>query len=96
MPVLNGFELLDVLNNKPQIIFVTGKTEYAFKAFNYDATDYLHKTITRERFNTAVDKALEQHKLTLDFNEEEVEHIFVKSNLKKRKVYIKDIKWIEA
>ena len=41
MPVLNGFELLDVLNNKPQIIFVTGKTEYAFKAFNYDATDYL-------------------------------------------------------
>ena len=43
MPVLNGFELLDVLNNKPQIIFVTGKTEYAFKAFNYDATDYLHK-----------------------------------------------------
>ena len=26
MPVLNGFELLDVLNNKPQIIFVTGKT----------------------------------------------------------------------
>ncbi len=39
MPVLNGFELLDVLNNKPQIIFVTGKTEYAFKAFNYDATE---------------------------------------------------------
>jgi len=96
MPVLNGFELLDVLNNKPQIIFVTGKTEYAFKAFNYDATDYLHKPLTRERFNVAVDKALEQHKLKLDFNETEGEHIFVKSNLKKRKVYIKDIKWIEA
>ena len=96
MPVLNGFELLDVLNNKPQIIFVTGKTEYAFKAFNYDATDYLHKPITIERFNIAVEKALEQHKLTQDFNEEEGEHIFVKSNLKKRKVYIKDIKWIEA
>ena len=96
MPVLNGFELLDVLNKKPQIIFVTGKTEYAFKAFNYDATDYLHKPITKERFNTSVDKALEQHKLILDFNEEEGEHIFVKSNLKKRKVYVKDIKWIEA
>ena len=96
MPVLNGFELLDVLNNKPQIIFVTGKTEYAFKAFNYDATDYLHKPITRERFNVSVDKALEQHRLTQDFNEEEGEHIVVKSNLKKRKVYIKDIKWIEA
>ena len=97
MPVLNGFELLDVLNNKPQIIFVAGKTEYAFKAFNYDATDYLHKPITRERFNTSVDKALEHHKLTLDYNETNSgEHIFVKSNLKKRKVYIKDIKWIEA
>ena len=34
--------------------------------------------------------------LKLDFNQEEGEHIFVKSNLKKRKVYIKDIKWIEA
>ena len=56
----------------------------------------LQKPITRERFNQSVDKALEQHKLTLDFNEEEGEHIFVKSNLKKRKVYIKDIKWIEA
>ena len=93
MPVLNGFELLDVLNNKPQIIFVTGKTEYAFKAFNYD---YLQKPITKERFNTAVEKAIEQHKLKLDFNETDGEHIFVKSNLKKRKVYIKDIKWIEA
>jgi len=96
MPVLNGFELLDVLNNKPQIIFATGKTEYAFKAFNYDAIDYLQKPISRERFNQAVEKALEQHKLKLDFNETEGEHIFVKSNLKKRKVYIKDIKWIEA
>ena len=37
------------------------------KHFNYDATDYLQKPITRERFNTAVEKALEQHKLTLDF-----------------------------
>lgn len=96
MPVLSGFELLDVLNNKPQIIFVTGKTEYAFKAFDYDATDYLQKPITKERFTTAVNKALEQHKLKTEINEEDGEHIFVKSNLKKRKVYIKDIKWIEA
>src|SRR5690606_33650121 len=76
MPVLYGFELLDVLNNKPQSLLVTGKTEYAFKAFNYDATDYPHKPITRERFNTAVDKAVEQHKLKLDFNETDGEHIF--------------------
>src|SRR5690606_5708635 len=83
MPVLNGFELLDLLHNKPQIIFVTGKTEYAFKAFDYDTTDYLQKPITKDRFNQAVEKAIEQHKLKLDYTEAEREHIFVKSNLKK-------------
>ena len=96
MPVLNGFELLDVLNNKPQIIFVTGKTEYAFKAFNYDAIDYLHKPITRERFNKAVEKALKKHKLKLGVYEDEGEFFTIKSNHKKHTVYIKDIKWIEA
>jgi len=96
MPVLNGFELLDVLNNKPQIIFVTGKTEYAFKAFNYDATDYLHKPITKERFNAAVEKALKQHKLNLGVYENEGEYFTVKSDHKKHQVYFKNIKWIEA
>lgn len=95
MPVINGFELLDVLNNKPQIIFVTGKTEYAFKAFDYDATDYLQKPITQERFNLAVNKAIEYHKLKFE-NKVEGDHIFVKSNLKKRKVFINNILWIEA
>lgn len=96
MPVLNGFELIDALNNKPQVIFVTSKTEYAYKAFIYNATDFLHKPVTKERFNISVDKAVERHKLTLELNKEDGEHIFVKSNLKKRKVYIKTIKWIEA
>ena len=96
MPVINGFELLDVLSNKPQIIFVTGKTEYAFKAFDYDATDYLQKPITQDRFNLAVNKALEHHKLRFDNSGNEGDHIFVKSNLKKRKVFINNILWIEA
>ena len=96
MPVLNGFELLDVLNNKPQIIFVTGKTEYAFKAFNYHATDYLHKPITKDRFNKAVEKAIKQHKLKLGVYEDDGEFFTIKSNHKKHKVFIKNIKWIEA
>ncbi|NQY29017.1 MAG: response regulator transcription factor [Flavobacteriaceae bacterium] len=96
MPIINGFELLDVLKNKPQIIFVTGKTEYAFKAFDYDATDYLQKPITQERFNLGVDKALEHHRLKFESNTAEEEYIFIKSNLKKRKIFINDIQWIEA
>jgi len=96
MPIINGFELLDVLKNKPQIIFVTGKTEYAFKAFDYDATDYLQKPITQERFNLGVEKALEYHKLKFESGTNENEYIFIKSNLKKRKIFINTILWIEA
>jgi len=96
MPIINGFELLDVLKNKPQIIFVTGKTEYAFKAFDYDATDYLQKPITQERFNLAVEKALEYHRLKFENNAAEEEYIFIKSNLKKRKIFVNNIQWIEA
>ncbi len=96
MPIVNGFELLDVLKNKPQIIFVTGKTEYAFKAFDYDATDYLHKPITHDRFNLGVEKALEYHRLKFENNAKNEEYIFIKSNLKKRKVLVSSILWIEA
>lgn len=96
MPIINGFELLDVLKNKPQIIFVTGKTEYAFKAFDYDATDYLQKPITQERFNLGVEKAIEYHRLKFENNASEEEYIFIKSNLKKRKIFINNILWIEA
>ena len=96
MPIINGFELLDVLKNKPQTIFVTGKTEYAFKAFDYDATDYLHKPITQERFNLAVNKAIEYHTLKFENSTIENDYIFVKSNLKKRKVYVNTILWVEA
>jgi len=96
MPDLTGFELVDILDYKPQIIVVTGKTEYAFKAFSYDDTDYLKKPIVKERFNIAINKALEQHKLKLEDFDKEGEHIMIKSEHKKHKVYINDIKWIEA
>lgn len=96
MPVINGFEFLDVLPNKPQIIFVTGKAEYAMKAFDYEATDYLKKPIDKERFNKAVEKAITQASSSKDNNAQEGEYLFIKSNLKKRKVFIDEIKWIEA
>jgi DNA-binding LytR/AlgR family response regulator len=96
MPVINGFEFLDVLPNKPQIIFVTGKSEYAMKAFDYEATDYLKKPIDKERFNKAVEKAVSQANSNKEGTNQEGEYIFIKSNLKKRKVFIDDIKWVEA
>jgi len=96
MPVINGFNLLDGLKDKPQIIFITAKAEYAVKAFDYDATDYLQKPITKERFNAAIKRAMDMYQLRRDSLEEEGEHIFIKSNLKKLKIYTSKIKWIEA
>ncbi|PKP24611.1 MAG: DNA-binding response regulator [Bacteroidetes bacterium HGW-Bacteroidetes-2] len=96
MPILSGFDLLDDLNQKPQIIFVTGKTKYAFKAFDYDAVDYLRKPITKERFLSSVHKAITNYKLKNEEGFDDEDFIFVKSNLKKRKVFLNELKYIEA
>lgn len=95
MPIVNGFDLLESLENPPQVILITGKVDYALKAFDYDVTDYLHKPITYERFDASVKRAVQKFE-QLNRVEEEDDHIFVKSNLKKRKVILNDIKWIEA
>lgn len=96
MPILSGFDLLDDLTHKPQIIFVTGKTKYAFKAFNYDAVDYLRKPISKERFLNAVHKAITNYRLKNDDGFDDEDFIFVKSNLKKRKVFLNELRYIEA
>ena len=96
MTILSGFDLLDGLTVKPQVIFVTGKTKYAFKAFDYDAVDYLRKPISKERFLNAVHKAITNYKLKNDEGYDEEDFIFVKSNLKKRKVFLNELRYIEA
>ncbi|MBE0392302.1 DNA-binding LytR/AlgR family response regulator [Flavobacterium sp. 7E] len=96
MPVISGFDFLDGLKVKPQIIFITSKAEYAMKAFDYDATDYLQKPIALDRFNSSVRRAMDMHLLKTDNKDEEGEHIFIKSNLKKLKIFTSKIKWIEA
>lgn len=96
MPIINGFDLLDGLKVKPQIIFITSKAEYAVKAFDYDATDYLQKPISPQRFNAAVKRAMDLYTLRKENIDEDSEHIFIKSNLKKLKIFTTKIKWIEA
>ncbi len=96
MPLINGFDLLDGLKTKPQIVFITSKADYAVKAFDYEATDFLQKPISKERFLKAVKKALELHQLRNEVPEDHGETIIIKSNLKKLKIYTSKIKWIEA
>lgn len=59
MPKLDGFELLEVLDYNPAIIFTTAFDQFAIKAFEMNAVDYLLKPFSKERFNTAVQKAIQ-------------------------------------
>jgi len=62
MPEINGFEVLNSLPDDllPAVIFVTAYDEYALKAFDVHALDYLLKPFTDERFHQALDHAREQ------------------------------------
>ena len=60
MPKLDGFELLEVLDYNPTIIFTTAFDQFAIKAFEMNAVDYLLKPFSKERFNSAVQKAIQR------------------------------------
>lgn len=60
MPKLSGFEVLEVLDCKPAVVFSTAHDEFALKAFEQNAIDYLLKPYSKDRFGLAVNKALEK------------------------------------
>ncbi len=60
MPRLNGFEMLELIDNPPAVIFTTAFDEYALKAFEAHAVDYLLKPIGKDRFDKAIQKWLPQ------------------------------------
>src|SRR6201995_351818 len=51
MPKINGFEMLKLVENPPAVIFTTAFDEYAIKAFEAHAVDYLLKPFNKDRFN---------------------------------------------
>jgi len=56
MPKIDGFEMLELIENPPAVIFSTAYDEYALKAFEHKAVDYLLKPFTKDRFNEALAK----------------------------------------
>lgn len=62
MPGKNGFALLEELTVVPKVIFVTAYDEFAIKAFEYNALDYLLKPVDEKRFSEAMTKVIEEHK----------------------------------
>lgn len=60
MPKISGFEMLELIEEPPMIIFSTAFDEYAIKAFEMNAVDYLLKPYTRQRFEEALTKVRQQ------------------------------------
>src|SRR5689334_8877523 len=65
MPKINGFEMLELIDNPPSVIFTTAFDEYAMKAFEAHAVDYLLKPFSKERFDKAVNKWIGQKHVQL-------------------------------
>jgi two-component system, LytTR family, response regulator len=60
MPKLTGFEMLELIEETPQIIFTTAFDQFAIKAFELNVVDYLLKPYSQDRFDAAVAKAMER------------------------------------
>lgn len=63
MPGMNGFDVLDELTHDPYVIFTTAYDQYAIKAFEKNAVDYVLKPLDQERFKLAIDRAINRMKL---------------------------------
>jgi two-component system LytT family response regulator len=66
MPKITGFEMLELIDNPPKVIFTTAFEEFAIKAFEAHAVDYLLKPFSKERFDKAMNKLLLQQRTTVD------------------------------
>ncbi len=108
MPKLTGFEMLELLDQIPGIIFTTAYDQFALKAFEMNAVDYLLKPYSQERFDIAVKKALEritrgtsteQVKKLMDHiteNRDPIDRVVVKTGSKIKVIPIDSILYIES
>lgn len=103
MPGLNGFEVINYLEEIPQIIFSTAYDKYALKAFEVHAVDYLLKPYTQERFKIAIDRIDSNFEKLRPFTENLLlnkanfpERILVQTSKKLITIAVKEIVRIEA
>ncbi len=107
MPKITGFEMLELLDHKPQIIFATAYDEYALKAFEFNAADYLLKPYSKERLFEAVEKVTAKiekegnisdvaEKVSNFPREEFLDRIVVKDRHKIHIVPVDQVRYIES
>jgi two-component system LytT family response regulator len=108
MPGMNGFDVLDEIDHEPHVIFTTAYDQYAIRAFEKNAVDYLLKPLDEERFTQAVNRALKR-KTTENGDLEELlrsiksegkgsfdSHIFVQKSEKLFNLPVEEIIFLEA
>ena len=97
MPDLNGFEVLEAVATEwlPAVIFVTAYDEYALKAFDVHAIDYLLKPIEPERFHTALARATKHGLLNL-LDERPIDRLVIRTRSKVSFLKPSEIDWVEA
>ncbi len=109
MPKLTGFEMLELLDEPPVIIFTTAFDQFALKAFEVNATDYLLKPFSEVRFGEAIeravkllsnkkesDKKLEQLAKSVEKKDEYLDRVVIKHGQKIIIIPAEEIKYIEA
>lgn len=108
MPGMNGFDVLDEITHDPFVIFTTAYDQYAIKAFEKNAVDYLLKPIDLERFKLAVDRAIGRMKtdqnnvgemlrnMKTENRSSYDSHIFVQKSEKLINLSVEEIEHLEA
>lgn len=106
MPKINGFEMLELIENPPAVIFTTAFDEFALKAFEAHAIDYLLKPFSKERFDKAIQKWLskspkasgpsKQFIEETTINNEELNRIVVKVGSSIKIIPIQEVLFFEA
>ena len=97
MPECDGFDVLELLGGEqpPALVFVTAYDQYALRAFEAGALDYLLKPFSNARFGKALDRAKERVRLGKD-RSRKVDRFVIKNAGEVLFLKISEIDWIEA
>ena len=96
MPGRSGFDLLESLHKLPQVVFTTAFNEYAVKAFDIEALDYLVKPIRKERFAITIERIKKKLGDRLQQNGGTEKQLFIKDGNRYFFVQLKDVYLIES